>query len=126
MAMHRPARVLIAEDERLVARDLERRLRGLGYTVVALVSTGTEAVDQALEQQPDMVLMDIRLRGEMDGIEAIASIRKLLNVRTIYMTAYTDEATLARAQATQPDAFLHKPFTSRSLQETLQRTFIQS
>jgi CheY-like chemotaxis protein len=126
MAMHHPARVLIAEDERLVARDLERRLRGLGYTVVALVSTGTEAVDQALEQQPDMVLMDIRLRGEMDGIEAVASIRKQLDVRTIYLTAYTDEATLVRAQATEPDAFLHKPFTSRALQETVQRTLTQS
>jgi CheY-like chemotaxis protein len=121
MAIHHPARVLIAEDERLVARDLERRLRGLGYIVVALVSTGTEAVDQALEQKPDMVLMDIRLRGQMDGIEAVAAIRKQLDVRTIYMTAYTDEATMARAQATQPDAVLHKPFSSRSLQQTVQR-----
>jgi CheY-like chemotaxis protein len=125
MAMHHPARVLIAEDERLVARDLERRLRGLGYTVVALVSTGPEAVDQALEQQPDMVLMDIRLRGQMDGIEAVASIRKQLDVRTIYMTAYSDEATLARAQATEPDAFLDKPFSNRSLQQTLQQILPQ-
>jgi CheY-like chemotaxis protein len=125
MAIHHPARVLIAEDEHLVARDLERRLRGLGYMVVALVSTGTEAVDQALEQQPDMILMDIRLRGQMDGIEAVASIRKQLDVRTIYMTAYTDEATMARAQATQPAAFLHKPFSSRSLQQTVQRILPQ-
>jgi CheY-like chemotaxis protein len=125
MAMHHPVRVLIAEDERLVARDLERRLRGLGYTVVALVSTGAEAVDQALEQQPDMVLMDIRLRGQMDGIEAVGCIRKHLDVRTIYMTAYTDEATLARAQATEPDAFLHKPFSSRALQQTVQQILPQ-
>jgi CheY-like chemotaxis protein len=125
MAIHHPARVLIAEDERLVARDLERRLRRLGYMVVALVSTGTEAVDQALEQKPDMVLMDIRLRGQMDGIEAVAAIRKQLDVRTIYTTAYTDEATMARAQATEPDAFLHKPFSSRSLQQVVQQILPQ-
>jgi len=121
MAMDSFTRVLIVEDERLVARDLERRLRRLGYMVVALVSTGIEAIDQALEHQPDLVLMDIRLRGQMDGIEAVASIRKHLNVRVVYMSAYIDEATLARAQATQPDAFLHKPFSNNSFQEMLQQ-----
>jgi CheY-like chemotaxis protein len=121
MAMDSFTRVLIVEDERLVARELERRLRRLGYTVVALASTGIEAIHQALEHQPDLVLMDIRLRGQMDGIEAVASIRKHLNVRVVYMSAYIDEATLARAQATQPDAFLPKPFSNNSFQEMLQQ-----
>jgi CheY-like chemotaxis protein len=120
--MDNPARILIVEDERLVARGLERQLRGLGYTVVALVSTGNEAIQQALEHRPDMILMDIRLRGQMNGIEAAAAIRKELDVRIAYMSAYSDEATLARARATQPEAFLHKPFNHRSLQEMLQRT----
>ena len=125
MAMNNSARVLIVEDEHLVARDLERRLRRFGYTVVTFVTTGMEALHQALEHQPDLVLMDIRLRGKMDGIEAVESIRKQLNVRIIYLSAYIDEATLARAQATHPDAFLHKPFSASSLQATLQRVLPQ-
>jgi CheY-like chemotaxis protein len=125
MAMDSFARVLIVEDERLVARGLERRLRSLGYMVVALASTGIEAIHQALEHQPDLVLMDIRLRGQMDGIEAVASIRKHLNVRVVYLSAYVDEATLARAQATQPDAFLPKPFSNNSFQDMLQQVLPQ-
>jgi two-component system, cell cycle sensor histidine kinase and response regulator CckA len=121
MAMSNAARVLIAEDERLVARNLERQLRRQGHMVVGLVSTGPEAIQQALQYRPDMILMDIRLRGQMDGIEAAAAIRKDLNVRIAYMSAYIDEATVARAQATQPDAFLHKPFSSSSFLEMLQQ-----
>jgi CheY-like chemotaxis protein len=125
MAVDQPARVLIVEDERLVARDLERRMRRLGYSVVALVSTGIEAIHQALELRPDMVLMDIRLQGQMDGIEAVVSIRQQVSVRVVYMSAYIDEPTLARARATQPNAFLHKPFTECSLRETLHHVLPQ-
>jgi CheY-like chemotaxis protein len=125
VAMDSFARVLIVEDERLVARGLERRLRSLGYMVVALASTGIEAIHQALEYQPDLILMDIRLRGQMDGIEAVASIRKHLNVRVVYMSAYIDEATLARAEGTKPDAFLPKPFSNDSFQEMLQQVLPQ-
>jgi CheY-like chemotaxis protein len=121
MALNNPARVLIVEDERLVALDLERRLRGLGYIVVGLVSTGIEAIDQTLEHRPDIVLMDIRLHGQMDGIEAVSSIRQRAEVRIVYMSAYIDETTLARARSTEPDAFLHKPFNRYALQETLQQ-----
>lgn len=121
MALNNPARVLIVEDERLVALDLERRLRGLGYIVVGLVSTGIEAIDQTLEHRPDIVLMDIRLHGQMDGIEAVSSIRQRAEVRIVYMSAYIDETTLARARSTEPDAFLHKPFKRYALQETLQQ-----
>jgi CheY-like chemotaxis protein len=120
MAMNTSARVLIVEDERLIARALERQLQGLGYNVVAIASTGEEAIHQAFENRPHIILMDIRLRGQMDGIEAVESIRKQLNVRVVYLSAYIDKATLSRAQATQPDAFLHKPFTNFSLQKALQ------
>ncbi|HSF33773.1 MAG TPA: response regulator, partial [Candidatus Tectomicrobia bacterium] len=115
--------ILIVEDERLVARDLERRLSRLGYTVVAQVASGSEAIQQTLAHRPDLVLMDIRLKGEMDGIEAAGFIRTHLNTRVIYMSAYVDEATLTRAQATHPAAFLTKPFSESSLQQTLQRVF---
>ncbi len=117
------ANILIVEDERLVARDLERRLSRLGYTVVAQVASGSEAIQQTLAHRPDLVLMDIRLKGEMDGIEAAGFIRTHLNTRVIYMTAYVDEATLTRAQATRPAAFLTKPFSESSLHQTLQRVF---
>jgi two-component system, cell cycle sensor histidine kinase and response regulator CckA len=126
IAMSNSARVLIAEDERLVARSLERQLSQQGYIVVGLVSTGPEVIQQALEHRPDMILMDIRLRGQMDGIEAAASVRKQLNVRIVYMSAYIDEVTLARAAATQPDAFLNKPFSSSSFLEMLQHLLPQS
>ena len=121
MALNNPARVLIVEDERLVALDLERQLRGLGCMVVGLVSTGLEAINQTLEHRPDIILMDIRLHGQMDGIEAVSSIRQRAEVRIIYMSAYIDETTLARARATEPAAFLHKPFNRYALQETLQQ-----
>jgi CheY-like chemotaxis protein len=121
MALNNPARVLIVEDERLVALDLERQLRGLGCMVVGLVSTGLEAINQTLEHRPDIILMDIRLHGQMDGIEAVSSIRQRAEVRIIYMSAYIDETTLARARVTEPAAFLHKPFNRYALQETLQQ-----
>jgi CheY-like chemotaxis protein len=119
--MNTLAHILIVEDERLIARDLERRLQRLGYTVVALVATGPEAIYQALEHRPDLVLMDIRLQGEMDGIEAAGFIRTHLGIRIIYMSAYVDQATLTRAQATDPAAFLHKPFSEFTLQQTLRQ-----
>jgi CheY-like chemotaxis protein len=112
--------ILIVEDERLVARDLELRLRRLGYTVVALVGSGFEAIQQALAHRPDLVLMDIRLQGEMDGIEAAGFIRTHLNIRVVFMSAYVDQTTLTRAQATHPAAFLTKPYSDSSLQRMLQ------
>jgi CheY-like chemotaxis protein len=121
MTMRDSSHILIVEDERLVARYLERRLRRLGYTVVALAATGPEAIYQALEHRPDLVLMDIRLQGEMDGIDAAAFIRTHLNLQIVYMSAYVDQATLTRAQATNPAAFLRKPFSEFTLQQTLQQ-----
>ena len=125
MPMNSCIRVLVVEDERIIARDLEQQLRRLGYRIVALATTGIEGLELALEHRPDVVLMDIRLRGKMDGIEAVESIRKQLDVRIIYLSAYIDEATLARAEATRPDAFLHKPFSIGLLQTTLQHVLLQ-
>jgi CheY-like chemotaxis protein len=125
MTMKNSAHILIAEDERLVARDLERRLRRLGYTVVALVATGPDAIYQAAEHRPDLVMMDISLQGEMDGIEAAGFIRTRQDIRIVYMSAYTDQPTLARAQSTDPAAFLEKPFNDCNLQQTLQQALSQ-
>lgn len=114
------ASILLVEDERLIAKDLERRLRRMGYQVVALAATGPEAIHQALAHRPDIVLMDIRLQGQMDGIEAAAFIRTHLNIPLIYMSAYVDDETLARASATRPAGYLRKPFSERQLQTTLE------
>lgn len=119
--MRSPAHILIVEDERLIAKDLERRLKRLGYTVVALVATGHEAIQQALQHRPDVVLMDIRLQGTIDGIEAAESIHLHMNTLIIYLSAYVDAGTLQRAEATHPAAFLRKPFNEHHLHQTLQR-----
>jgi two-component system, cell cycle sensor histidine kinase and response regulator CckA len=114
-------RILIVEDERLIALDLQRRLTRLGYTVVGIMASGPQAITAAYQLQPDVVLMDIRLQGEMDGIEAALRIQADRPVPIIYLTAYVDEATMQRAQATFPWGFLRKPFHVTDLQTLLAR-----
>jgi CheY-like chemotaxis protein len=114
-------RILIVEDERLIALDLQRRLTQLGYLVVGIVASGARAVTAALQLQPDLVLMDIRLQGEMDGVEAALQIVANRAIPIIYLTAYVDDPTRQRAQATSPWGFLRKPFHVRDLQAVLSR-----
>jgi len=96
------ARILVVEDERLVALALEQCLKAIGHDVVALVTTGQEAVRKAVELEPDLVLMDIRLKGEVDGIEAAVRIHDNFGTPIVYLTAYSDDNTLERARAAQP------------------------
>ena len=114
-------RILIVEDERLIALDLQRRLTQLGYAVVGIAASGPQAITTAYQLQPDLVLMDIRLQGEMDGIEAALHIQQARPIPIIYLTAYVDDATMQRAQATSPRGFLRKPFHVRDLQVILAR-----
>jgi CheY-like chemotaxis protein len=114
-------RVLIVEDERIVALDLQRRLTRLGYVVLAMASSGEEAIQKAIEMPPDIVLMDIRLQGAMDGVEAAGHIRARLDIPIIYMTAYSDERTLQQAGTGQSRLFIRKPFEEKALRTTLQR-----
>jgi CheY-like chemotaxis protein len=114
-------RIVIVEDERLIAIHITRRLTRLGYMIVALAATGAEAITLVLARQPDLVLMDIHLQGTMDGIEAAQVIRMQRHIPVVYMSAYVDEATLARASATHPAGCLRKPFSERELQMTLER-----
>ena len=115
------ARILIVEDERLIALDLQRRLTRLGYTIVGSVASGPQAITAAYQLEPDLVVMDIRLQGEMDGIEAASHIQTARPIPIIYLTAYVDEATMQRAQATSSWGFLRKPFSIRELQTILDR-----
>jgi CheY-like chemotaxis protein len=113
------ARVLIVEDERLIAIDLQRRLARLGYTVVALAASGEEAIQKALALQPDIVLMDIRLQGKMDGVEAAQQIHTSAAIPVVFMTAYVDETTQQRVKAISSWACIHKPFTPHQVQSVL-------
>ncbi len=109
------ARILVVEDEFAVAMELQDRLESLGYTVVAHELRGREAVDRARETDPDLVLMDVRLDGPMDGIEAARKIRKAQPVPVVFVTAYSDDDTLERATDTAPFGYIVKPFEEREL-----------
>lgn len=109
------AQIIIVEDERIVASDLKRRLGQLGYDVKAIVSSGEEAIIKAEMCKPDLVLMDIVLKGGMDGITAADKIHTLFNIPVVYLTAYTDRETLKRVTISEPYGYLVKPFEEREL-----------
>jgi diguanylate cyclase (GGDEF)-like protein/PAS domain S-box-containing protein len=112
---NRKIRILVVEDETIVALDLKNSLTILGYDVVATAATGEDAIARADETRPDLALMDIILRGEMDGVEAANTIRARLGIPVIFLTACADEATLHRAKVTEPFGYLLKPFEEREL-----------
>ncbi|NUP10474.1 MAG: response regulator [Polyangiaceae bacterium] len=116
--MFRPT-ILVVEDEQLVALDIESRLVLLGFTVVTAAS-GEEAVERARSSPPDLVLMDIRLGGGIDGIEAADRIRSTIDVPIVYLTAYADESTLKRAGGSEPYGYVLKPFDARELKATIE------
>jgi len=112
-------RVLIVEDEKIIAIDLQRRLERFGYSVVGMAGEGKEAVALALELEPDIILMDIMLAGSMDGVEAAKTIKASKDIPFIFLTAYTDEKTLERAKEVQPYGYILKPFKERELYTTI-------
>lgn len=114
------ARVMIAEDETLIAEELRDRLGEMGHLVTDVVASGTDAIARAKETVPDLVLMDIRLKGDVDGIEAAAAIRVACQIPVVYLTAHSDEATLTRAKRTEPFGYLLKPFDENDLRVTLE------
>ena len=116
-------RILIVEDQRLIAADIENTLKKLGYVVVGSVSSGEDAISKADQLRPELVLMDVRLRGEMDGIQAAEIIRDRFNVPVVYLTAYADEETILRAKKTTPFGYLVKPFNERELRATIEIAF---
>jgi PAS domain S-box-containing protein len=115
-----PVRILLVEDERIPALNLQQRLTKLGYEVPAAVPSGPEALAQIAEKRPDIVLMDIHIEGEFDGIETASRIPPDLMIPVIYLTAYSEEATLQRAASTRPHGYLVKPFSERELHATIQ------
>jgi len=109
------ARILIVEDEALLARDTAYMLDAMGCRVVGIAATADEAVSQTGCLRPDLILMDIRLKGQRDGIEAAAEIHERFGFPLIFVTAQSDEAILSRAQATHPVGILFKPFAEPEL-----------
>ena len=112
--------ILVVEDERIVAEDIRRSLENLGYAVTAVVSSGEEALQKAAEENPDLVLMDIVLKGDMDGIEAAQVMNSRFNIPVVYLTAYADDRRLQRAMVTGPYGYILKPFEDRELRTTIE------
>jgi len=113
-------KILVVEDESIVARDIRNMLLGLDYEVCGVTASATDAVKAADETCPQLVLMDIMLQGEMSGVEAADQIYSQFNIPVVYLTAYADEATVQRAKKTEPFGYLLKPFEERELQTTIE------
>ncbi|MCC5927082.1 MAG: response regulator [Bacteroidetes bacterium] len=118
--MDKKTRLLIVEDERIVAMDLRHRLERFGYEVVDMVASGKAAMEAVETHQPDMVLMDIRIQGDIDGIETAALLHKKYDIPHIYLTAHRDGETINRAKHTEPFGYLLKPFNDREIQTTIE------
>jgi len=111
--------ILVVEDERIIAIDLQRRLERFGYIVCGLAATGEAAIKKTEESLPDIVIMDIMLTGEIDGIEAAKQIKERFHIPVIFLTAYSDEKTLERAKEAEPYGYILKPFKEKELYTTI-------
>lgn len=114
------AQILIVEDEYIVAKDIQNTLTNLGYSVPAIAASGEEALKKLSEVKPDLILMDIVLKGSMDGVQTADEIRTKFGIPVVYLTAYADDNTLQRAKITEPYGYLIKPFQERELHSTIE------
>jgi PAS domain S-box-containing protein len=112
--------ILIVEDERIVAQDLQETLNALGYDAFAVASTGEEALAKAQVRRPDLALLDIRIRGDLDGIDTAKRLGERFGVPVIYLTAHADDATIERAKVTQPQGYLLKPVKTGELRSAIE------
>jgi len=114
------AQILVVEDEAIVAKNIQMELSSMGYAVPAIAASGEEALRKAAETHPDLVLMDIALKGDMDGVETAERMHERFDVPVVYLTAYADERTLQRAKKTGAFGYLLKPYEERELQTTIE------
>ncbi|MBI4843871.1 MAG: response regulator [Nitrospirae bacterium] len=119
-------KIIVVEDESIVAEDIRQSLLKMGYEVPAVVATGKEAVRKTEELKPDLVLMDIILREKMNGIEAADAIHSIIDVPIIYLTAYSDEKTIGKAKLTEPFGYIIKPFDDREVKSTIEMALYKS
>jgi DNA-binding LytR/AlgR family response regulator len=120
--MGSPIKILIVEDEMIIAANTSLQLTNLGYEVSGIVSRGEEALIQIEENLPDIILLDIQLKGELDGIETAHQMQKQFNIPIIYLTSNVDDANFERAKKTNPYAFISKPFKKLDLQHAIELT----
>lgn len=113
-------KILVVEDESIVAKDIQGSLKKLGYLVPTTVSSGEKAIEEIEENRPDLVLMDIMLKGQMTGIEAANIIKERFGIPVIFLTAYADENTLSKAKISEPYGYIIKPFKEKELQTTIE------
>lgn len=112
--------IIVVEDESIVRKDIERNLIKLGYNIVGLADTGEKAIELALANKPDVILMDIMLKGKMTGIEAAAIIKEQMDVPIIFLTAYADTPTLNKAKQVEPHGYILKPFKETDVHTTIE------
>ena len=120
--MNKP-RIMLVEDENVVAADIQESVAGLGYDVVGAAATGTEALRLAVKTMPDLVLMDIKLKGALDGIDVAGALYNELKIPVVYLTAHADAEILARARLTAPSGYVLKPFDDRTLRTAIEIAF---
>jgi PAS domain S-box-containing protein len=114
------ASILIVEDEAIIAMEIESQLESLGYEVTSIVDTGEKAIKKAEADKPDLILMDIRIKGELDGIDTAEAIRNKFGIPVIFSTAYLDETRIDRAKITMPFGYVLKPIQERDLKVTIE------
>ena len=112
--------VLVVEDESIVSKDIQHSLKKLGYNVVGAAATGERALELAVSESPDIILMDIMLKGDMNGIDTAEKIKEDLHIPIIYLTAYADESTLEKAKITEPYGYIIKPFKEVDLHTSIE------
>ena len=120
------ASILIVEDEAIIGMELKSKLQNLGYEVISVVNTAEEAINKAEADKPDLILMDIRIKGEMDGIDTAEVIRKQFGIPVVFSTAYLDEERIERAKITMPFGYVLKPFQERDLKVTIEKALTVS
>jgi CheY-like chemotaxis protein len=120
--MHSLVKILVVEDEMIIAAKISMQLTNLGYEVTGILPRGEQAVLHVEENTPDIVLLDINLKGRLDGIETALQIQRQRDIPIIYLTANGDEATFNRAKSTRPYAFISKPFKQLDLQRAIELT----
>ena len=116
----RPARVLIVEDDYFVSMEIETTLMEMGCEVIGIAATGEEAIELAERERPELALMDIRLAGQLDGVEAASDIYTRLGIRSLFVTAHSDSETRSRGEVANPLGWASKPFTSHQLTAAIQ------
>jgi CheY-like chemotaxis protein len=114
------AKILVVEDQNIVALNIKNKLKNLGYTVPDTAATGEEAIRKAELMNADIVLMDIKLKGDMDGIEAASEIKNRLGIPVLYLTASTDDEIYDRAKTTEPAGYISKPFREEDLHSNIE------